>query len=235
MALNATFNLQPPTEFGEERSRVWTDGLSVVFDDPSTKIILLSPHKKNGKPPKNSRRKRATMDSADQQQRRRGQAKKSPSLLSKRQRRAAGPNPSNTWQQQPRIKSANARARAYVSYAGLADDDDGEDRRRKGADASAPSSASASAGGLVGKGRPTSSAAASSLRDSLDPHLDLDSPEIKFGRLLGGTDQRSRHAAVKMLRSYLRSRSDHSNGGVGLSELDLLKLWKVSCWECGCL
>lgn len=59
----------------------------------------------------------------------------------------------------------------------------------------------------------------------LDPQLELDSPEVKFGRLLGGTDQRSRHNAVKMLREYLRARSDISSG-MGLSELDLLKLWK---------
>jgi hypothetical protein len=135
------------------------------------------------------------------------QVKKRPSL-SKRQRRAAGPNPSNTWQQQPRIKSAGARARAYISYAGLADE---------GGKTSSSSSSP-----------PPTSTSSSSLRDSLDPHLDLDSPEVKFGRLLGGTDQRSRHAAVKMLRAYLRGRTDFASGGVGLSELDLLKLWKVS-------
>lgn len=59
----------------------------------------------------------------------------------------------------------------------------------------------------------------------LDPNLSLDSPEVKFGRLLGGTDQRSRHAAVKMLRQYLQERSS-VGVGAGLSELDLLKLWK---------
>ena len=174
------------------------------------------------------------MDSADKQKQQRAQSKKGPSL-SKRQRRAAGPNPSNTWQQQPRIKSAGARARAYISYAGLADDD-GDARRRRETPASPP--------GGEKRGKPSSAAPAvdesddrgggggkpppSSLRNSLDPHLDLDSPEIRFGRLLGGTDQRSRHAAVKMLRAYLSSRSDFANGGVGLSELDLLKLWKVS-------
>ena len=53
--------------------------------------------------------------------------------------------------------------------------------------------------------------------------------------MLGGTDQRSRHAAVKMLRAYLRGRTDFANGGVGLSELDLLKLWKVSVVDvCAC-
>jgi hypothetical protein len=150
------------------------------------------------------------------------QVKKRPSL-SKRQRRAAGPNPSNTWQQQPRIKSAGARARAYISYAGLADDGGCGDNVEGGKTSSSSSSI------------PPPASSSSSLRDALDPHLDLDSPEVKFGRLLGGTDQRSRHAAVKMLRAYLRGRTDFANGGVGLSELDLLKLWKVSVVDvCAC-
>ena len=125
------------------------------------------------------------------------------STLSKRQRRALGSNPSTTWQQQPRIKSAGARAKAYVSYAGLADD------------------------GTNGK-KAGGSSRADKLAQLLDPKLDLHSPEVKFGRALGGTDQRSRHAAVKMLQEYLRARSDMKNGAPGLSELDLLKLWKVS-------
>ena len=131
------------------------------------------------------------------------------STLSKRQRRALGSNPSTTWQQQPRIKSAGARAKAYVSYAGLADD-------------------VANGGGNNGK-KAGGSSRADKLAQLLDPKLDLHSPEVKFGRALGGTDQRSRHAAVKMLQEYLRARSDMSNGAPGLSELDLLKLWKVSC------
>ena len=171
------------------------------------------------------------------------QVKKRPSL-SKRQRRAAGPNPSNTWQQQPRIKSAGARARAYISYAGLADDGGGDDNKRRRGETT-HSATSPGGGGVVEGGKPPSSSSSSSsrppasssssLRESLDPHLDLDSPEVKFGRLLGGTDQRSRHAAVKMLRAYLRGRTDFANGGVGLSELDLLKLWKVSVVDvCAC-
>jgi len=137
--------------------------------------------------------------------------------LSKRQRRAQGPNPSNTWQQQPRIKSAGARARAYISYAGLADEDD-----KAGASGSkkkkTSSSSTSNTGNNDGSGK-------RSIDNLLDPKLDLHSPEVKFGRLLGGTDQRSRHNAVKMLREYLRARSDISTGS-GLSELDLLKLWK---------
>ncbi|KAL9191011.1 hypothetical protein ACHAXT_000717 [Thalassiosira profunda] len=118
--------------------------------------------------------------------------------LSKRQRRALGSHPSTTWQQQPRIQSAGARAKAYIACAGLADDK---------------------------KQRSKTASGGTKAADLLDPRLDPSSPEIKFGRLLGGTDQRARHAAVKMLREYLRARSEVGNGR-GLSELDLLKLWK---------
>ena len=113
--------------------------------------------------------------------------------LSKRQRRALGSNPSTSWQQAPRIKSAGARAKAYLNYAGLADTTNTNQ----------------------------------TIEQLLNPEISLHSPEVKFGKLLGGTDERSRHMAVKMLREYLRARSDFSNGGIGLSELDLLKLWKV--------
>jgi len=133
--------------------------------------------------------------------------------LSKRQRRAQGPNPSNTWQQQPRIKSAGARAKAYISYAGL----DDEERKTASTGKKKNSPASIGPDGNSAGGRRAA--------DLLDPQLDLHSPEVKFGRLLGGTDQRSRHHAVKMLQEYLRARSDISSGA-GLSELDLLKLWK---------
>jgi len=63
-------------------------------------------------------------------------------------------------------------------------------------------------------------------KEMIDPKLDLLSPEVKFGRLLGSTDQRKRHLAVQKLKSYLKARCDinHENGGI--SELDLLKLWK---------
>jgi len=70
----------------------------------------------------------------------------------------------------------------------------------------------------------------------IDPKLDLMSPEVKFGRILAGTDQRKRHAAVKKLRAYLKARCDISevvDGDSidsiqgGISELDLLKLWKA--------
>lgn len=124
--------------------------------------------------------------------------------ISKRQRRAQGSNPSTTWQQQPRIKSAASRARGYINYAGLNDDDDQDDGKNKK------------------KGSTTRKA-----QEMLDPELDLNSPEVKFGRMLGGTEQRVRHKAVKMLRHYLTQRVDIANGA-GISELDLMKLWKVS-------
>ena len=77
-----------------------------------------------------------------------------PAPLSKRQRRLQGSHPSTTWQQQPRIKSASARAKAYITYAGLSD----KENKQK----------------------------------TIDPALDLNSPEVKFGRMLGSTDQRKR-------------------------------------------
>lgn len=72
----------------------------------------------------------------------------------------------------------------------------------------------------------------------IDPKLDLMSPEVKFGRILAGTDQRKRHAAVKKLKAYLKARcdiaevidsdnADDENKSGGISELDLLKLWKA--------
>ncbi|CAJ1938234.1 unnamed protein product [Cylindrotheca closterium] len=63
-------------------------------------------------------------------------------------------------------------------------------------------------------------------KETIDPKLDLMSPEVKFGSLLGGTDQRKRHAAVNKLKEYLRARCAIDNENGGISELDLLKLWK---------
>jgi Nucleolar protein,Nop52 len=63
-------------------------------------------------------------------------------------------------------------------------------------------------------------------KETIDPTLDLLSPEVKFCRLLGSTDQRKRHQAVQKLKAYLRARCDIGNENGGISELDLLKLWK---------
>ncbi len=143
--------------------------------------------------------------------------------LSKRQRRAQGPNPSNTWQQQPRIKSSAARARAYITYAGLNDDkeDDGGVKSGKTTDREGKKNIEESS---INKNDNFVTIKFGSAM--LDPKLDLLSPEVKFGRMLGGTDQRSRHRAVKALKEYLRARAD-LNSGSGISEMDLLKLWKV--------
>lgn len=65
-----------------------------------------------------------------------------------------------------------------------------------------------------------------SKKETVDPKLDLLSPEVKFGRLLGGTDQRKRHAAVSKLKAYLKARCDINNEDGGISEMDLMKLWK---------
>ena len=159
------------------------------------------------------------MDSSTTKQRNQGSSsngngkRKATIHQSKRQRRAAGPNPTNTWQQQPKIKSASARAKGYINYAGLADEQNYSIINYNNNNNSNNNS-----------NNKATMATATSL---LDPQLELDSPEIKFGRLLGGTDQRSRHGAVRMLRAYLSSRADFTLGGMGLSELDLLKLWKV--------
>ena len=118
--------------------------------------------------------------------------------MTKRQRRMQGPNPANTWQQQPNIKSSEARAKAYLLDAGLY------------------------------QGSKSSSSKKLKAEDLLDPKLDLNSPEVKFGRMLGGTDQRARHKAVAKLRSYLKARCDIRNVEGGVSELDMMKLWKVS-------
>lgn len=65
----------------------------------------------------------------------------------------------------------------------------------------------------------------SAATSSLDPKLDLHSPEVRFCRYLGAPEQRKRHLAVTELRSYLKQRCDiHSSHGI--SEMDLLKLWK---------
>lgn len=130
--------------------------------------------------------------------------------MSKRQRRAQGSNPSTTWQQQPRIKSAASRARAYINYAGLNDDNPDDDGNNN-----------------TTKKKKKNGSTTRKVQEMLDPELDLNSPEVKFGRMLGGTEQRVRHKAVKMLRHYLTQRVDIANGA-GISEMDLMKLWKVS-------
>ena len=67
----------------------------------------------------------------------------------------------------------------------------------------------------------------------LDISLDLDSPEMKFGKVLAGSDVKARHKGVKKLKSYIENRCkvDENNKETGMSELDLMKLWK-GLWYC---
>eukprot|EP00814_Leptocylindrus_danicus_P019695 CAMPEP_0116040818 /NCGR_PEP_ID=MMETSP0321-20121206/24618_1 /TAXON_ID=163516 /ORGANISM="Leptocylindrus danicus var. danicus, Strain B650" /LENGTH=593 /DNA_ID=CAMNT_0003520771 /DNA_START=113 /DNA_END=1895 /DNA_ORIENTATION=+ len=64
-----------------------------------------------------------------------------------------------------------------------------------------------------------------------DSSLDLDSSEVKFGRLLAGSDVKARHRGVQKLKQYIRSRCSMDNENGGMSELDLMKLWK-GLWYC---
>jgi len=167
-------------------------------------------------------------------------AKNDKPTMSKRQRRKLGANPSNTWPQQPKIKSEAARNRAYLANAGFTPNNNS----------------------LTTRGQKRKS--------PLDPELDvINSPEFKFGRLLASPDALTRHATILKLQAYLKARcapftsttttaidTADGNGEMkkrrrrndddpgkrndddinetqdnvsqfrGLSELDLLKLWK---------
>jgi hypothetical protein len=110
----------------------------------------------------------------------------------KEKKKVSGPNPKNSWQQHPNIKSPAARERAYLIEAGLIQN---EAKAKK--------------------------------IEMLDPQIDLiNSPEVKFGRLLASPDQRVRHSTIQKLSQYLKKRCDISNQTGGISEMDLMKLWK---------
>lgn len=105
--------------------------------------------------------------------------------ISKRQRRKLlASSTKHVTPQQPKLTSAEARAKAYLRVAGI------HQSTKKVEDA--------------GPATPTS--------------------EVRFGRLLGSTDQRKRHAVVGQLQSYLQARCRMES--VGLSELELMKVWK---------
>jgi len=124
--------------------------------------------------------------------------------LSRRQR-LKQVNQTQKWPQQPRIQSPEARAKAYVRASGL-----------------------------------TTTTARIKVTQQITPDDDLHSPSVRFGRLLGNPHERTRHQAVLQLQAYLKakcdiSREDNDNDDsssspedskVGLSEMDLLKLWK---------
>ena len=113
-------------------------------------------------------------------------------------------NTKNVWPQHPKIQTMERREAAYLRVAGLP--------RAEPLVVTAPPSS------------PTTAWDATA----------ADGPEFKFGRLLGGSDQRVRHRTVLQLRSYLTSKcriddddNTGSGSGPGISELDLLKLWKA--------
>jgi hypothetical protein len=123
--------------------------------------------------------------------------------LTKRQKHKLGPNKSNTWQQQPKIKSMAARDKAYIKTAGL-----GSQITNK-------------------KDKDGKSKSKSKTKDPLNPDDDvINSPEYKFGRLLASPLARTRHSTVLKLREYLKARTNPNNENGGLSMLDLMKLWK---------
>jgi len=109
----------------------------------------------------------------------------------------------NRWPQQPNIKDPSRRAKAYLTVANLA----------------SPSSSSTS----------NTSPKKKKVVAPLSVDIDLNAPEIKFGRLVGSNDVRKRHDAIYKLEVYLKERCRVDNEG--LSELDLLKLWK-GLWHC---
>ena len=137
--------------------------------------------------------------------------------LSKRQRRKL-PNDKHKWPQHPKIQSMEARHKAYIRTAGLGSLLDGDGLVDNGANTRKND--------RLGHPEVQRKKIKSASGDFIDPSLDLMSPEVKFGRILGGADQRSRHAAVLKLKHYMRARCDIDNENGGLSEMDLLKLFK---------
>jgi len=125
-------------------------------------------------------------------------AASSKSKTSKRQKRLEV-NDRHKWPQHPKIQSMEVREKAYLRVAGLGSSSPSSNNNKK---------------------------KKKQQQEAVDPKLDLMSPEAKFLRLLGGTDQRTRHAAVRKLKSYLEARCDINNETGGLSENDLMKLWK---------
>merc|ERR1711862_20494 len=59
----------------------------------------------------------------------------------------------------------------------------------------------------------------SALEESMNPELEFDSPELKFGRYLGSSCEKTRHKSLIALQNYLKERCVK----YGFTELDLLK------------
>ena len=152
---------------------------------------------------------------------------------SKRKQRNAGPNPSNSWL--PNVPSRgtlsmDARERLYLLDAGIYKQNTNKIPK-------------------TGTAAVTSSKKGKGVVD----WNDTNTVEMKFGRLLGSPDQKIRHSTIRKLEMYLKARCCHvdttnntnsssnnnaysknnsnSNSNIelkspGISELDLLKLWK---------
>eukprot|EP00529_Nitzschia_sp_RCC80_P010465 CAMPEP_0113505150 /NCGR_PEP_ID=MMETSP0014_2-20120614/35145_1 /TAXON_ID=2857 /ORGANISM="Nitzschia sp." /LENGTH=791 /DNA_ID=CAMNT_0000400407 /DNA_START=55 /DNA_END=2430 /DNA_ORIENTATION=- /assembly_acc=CAM_ASM_000159 len=131
--------------------------------------------------------------------------------LSKRQKqKQLAKNDKNKWLiQHPKIQNMDVRERVQIKDAGLKVTKAEQQQPQK-------------------KQQQKNGKTTSASNVVVDPALDMiNSPEVKFGRLLGGTDQRQRHAAVRKLKLWLKARCDPSNTTGGISEIDLLKLWKA--------
>lgn len=118
----------------------------------------------------------------------------------KRQRRAAK-NDKHAWPQHPKIQNPTQRETAYVRAAGLL-----LQPQQLQSQSQPPNNGE--------------SVASSSLEQN------------NFARQLGSADARTRHKTVLQLRQYLKARcsndiiSNDNNSNTGISELELLKLWK---------
>jgi hypothetical protein len=107
------------------------------------------------------------------------------------------------WEQpQPRIKQASQRDAAYLRSSGLV-----------------PSSKASSLDDSIGVIDATVNKKVSNTATK-----DNNDVTRHFARQLGSTDARIRHQTIRQLKAYLRVRSDVKNDG--LSEMDLIKLWK---------
>ena len=65
----------------------------------------------------------------------------------------------------------------------------------------------------------------------LNPEVEFDSPELKFGRFLGSSCEKTRHKSVAALQNYLRERCNSKTTHGGFTELEMLKCWK-GLWYC---
>jgi hypothetical protein len=122
--------------------------------------------------------------------------------ITKRQRRAAK-NDKHAWPQHPKIQNAEQRERAYLRVAGLVPSSD-------------PHATTSSSSKTLLPPRETEA-------QEQQPHADMSS---NFAKRLGSADARTRHQTVLQLRRYLEARCNSSKSDSGISELELLKLWK---------